>query len=96
MVGQKNVSNLQLTDFNKEFGVEALFNKLVNLGDDISGSKLVDSDVFKKQLAATGLTWIVSTNRHWCLDPLPRLYSRLTQIQKSLIKLGPCKDVCVW
>lgn len=61
VVGQKNVSNLQLTDFNKEFGVEALFNKLVNLGDDISGSKLVDSDIFKK---ATSGDWINVDRKH--------------------------------
>ena len=61
IVGNKNVANLQLTDFNKEFGIESLFNKLVNLGDDISGTKLVDSDIFKK--ASSG-DWINVDRKH--------------------------------
>lgn len=61
VIGPKNIANLQLTDFNKEFGIEALFNKLVNLGDDISGSKLVDSDIFKK---ATSGDWINVDRKH--------------------------------
>lgn len=48
IVGEDNIANLQLDDFTKDFGLEALFNKLVNLGDDISGTKLVDSQAFKK------------------------------------------------
>ena len=48
IMGSDNISDLQLYQFEKDFGVEALFNKLVNLGDDISGAKLVDSDTFKK------------------------------------------------
>lgn len=48
ILGIENVAFLQLTDFTKNFGLEALFNKLANLGDDISGTKLVDSQTFKK------------------------------------------------
>lgn len=48
IIGESNISNLQLDDFTKEFGLEALFNKLVNLGDDISGTRLIDSQAFKK------------------------------------------------
>lgn len=48
ILGKDNISNLQLTDFNNDFGLEALFNKLANLGDDISGTQLVDSQTFKK------------------------------------------------
>lgn len=48
ILGWDNISKLQLADFNKQYGADALFNKLANLGDDISGATLVDSDQFKK------------------------------------------------
>lgn len=48
IVGSENIANLQLADFEKNFGLEALFNKLINLGDDISTTHLTDSQSFKK------------------------------------------------
>lgn len=48
VLGMENISNLQLQDFNRQFGLDVLFNKLANIGDDISTSELVDSQSFKK------------------------------------------------
>lgn len=48
LIGSENATSLDLRELNKTFNTSMLFNKLVNLGDDISSKTLKDTSVFKK------------------------------------------------
>lgn len=47
-VGQENTASLDLKELGQRFKTAELFGKLVNLGDDISGSYIKDNSEFKK------------------------------------------------
>lgn len=48
LLGDENVSALDLKDFSHEFKVANIFGKLANIGDDISDEFIVDTAMFKK------------------------------------------------
>ncbi len=48
MLGQENVSSVELKDLEKTFKTAELFGKLVNIGDDISSSEIRNSSFIKK------------------------------------------------
>lgn len=47
MIGEENISNIQLKDLDKRFKTAELFGKLANIGDDISKETIQDNSVFK-------------------------------------------------
>lgn len=48
MLGEKNVSSVELKDLEKTFKTAELFGKLVNIGDDISSNDIKNSSFIKK------------------------------------------------
>lgn len=48
MLGDRNVSSLDLKKLSDRFSTVMLFGKLANIGDDISDEFLVDTSIFKK------------------------------------------------
>lgn len=48
LIGSKNTSSLDLTDFEVKFKNADLYGKLANLGDDIRGEYITDSSITKK------------------------------------------------
>ena len=48
MLGQENVSSVELKDLEKTFKTAELFGKLVNIGDDISSNDIRNSSFIKK------------------------------------------------
>lgn len=48
MLGQENVSSVELKDLEKTFKTAELFGKLVNIGDDISSNDIKNSSFIKK------------------------------------------------
>lgn len=48
LLGDENVSSLDIKDLSKEFKLSMLYGKLANLGDDISSGFIDDSSEFKK------------------------------------------------
>lgn len=48
MIGEKNTSSLDLRKLDERFNTVTMYNKLANIGDDISDEFIIDTSTFKK------------------------------------------------
>lgn len=56
LLGDENVSNLDLKELNRRFKNAELYDKLANLGDDIDDQMIVDTSIFKKLSTGDAIT----------------------------------------
>lgn len=56
LLGEQNVVSMDLKELDSNFKTNAIFGKLANIGDDISGKNIEDSSVFKKIVSGERLT----------------------------------------
>lgn len=56
MLGEDNVSSLDIKDLGDRFRTAELFGKLANIGDDISDNFISDSSIFKKLVTGNRVT----------------------------------------
>ena len=83
MLGEENVSNLDLADVGSEFKTAEIAGKLANIGDDISDEFMSNTSIFKKVVSGEAMTVnrkyqnpITMTSRakfYFSANSLPRL-----------------------
>lgn len=56
VIGESNISALDLEDIGKDFKSQEIFGKLLNSGDDISDAYIKDPSIFKKTATGNRLT----------------------------------------
>lgn len=89
LVGEKNIAGLDLKNLGDRFSTVTLFNKLVNIGDDISSEFIVDTSIFKK--IVTGDT--VEAEQKGQPKFVFRPFVKLIFSANSIPRLGRGKDI---
>lgn len=56
LLGEDNVVSMDLKELDSNFKTSAIFGKLANIGDDISGKNIEDSSIFKKIVSGERIT----------------------------------------
>jgi putative DNA primase/helicase len=97
LVGDDNYSNLQLKDLKKETYLSALYDKLVNCGDDIDYCTVKDTGLFKKivsqnkviakNLYEMPFSFTPRATMLFSANTLPNIVDRTGDINKRIIVL---------
>jgi putative DNA primase/helicase len=88
MLGEKNISALDLAEVNERFKTAEIFGKLANIGDDIGDEFIPNTGVFKKLVTGEELT-----GEHKGQDPFKfHSYAKLLFSANNIPRLGKGKD----
>ena len=88
MLGEENVSNLDLADVGSEFKTAEIAGKLANIGDDISDEFMSNTSIFKKVVSGEAMT----VNRKYQKPITMTSRAKFYFSANSLPRLGRGKD----
>lgn len=88
MLGEENVSNLDLADVGSEFKTAEIAGKLANIGDDISDEFMSNTSIFKKVVSGEAMT----VNRKYQKPVTMTSRAKFYFSANSLPRLGRGKD----
>lgn len=88
MLGEENVSNLDLADVGSEFKTVELTGKLANIGDDISDGFMSNTSIFKKVVSGESMTVNRKYQKPVTMTPRAKFYFSAN----SLPRLGKGRD----
>ena len=88
MLGEENVSNLDLADVGSEFKTVEIAGKLANIGDDISDEFMSNTSIFKKVVSGEAMT----VNRKYQKPITMTSRAKFYFSANSLPRLGRGKD----
>lgn len=95
LIGKQNYSSLDLRELETTFGPAEMYNKLANIGDDISAKYLENSSVFKK--VVTGESFIAQrkyaqpfelesyATQIFCANELPQVHDKSDGFSRRII-----------
>lgn len=82
MLGEKNVSNLDLKNLSGRFDKVQMFGKLANIGDDISDEFVVDTSFFKKVVTGNRIEAEHKGQPVFSFSPYVKLYFSANNIPR--------------
>ena len=82
MLGEDNVSNLDLKKLPDRFSTATLFGKLANIGDDISDEFVVDTSLFKKVVTGNRISAEYKGQQVFQFSPYVKLYFSANNIPR--------------
>ncbi len=82
MLGEDNVSNLDLKKLPDRFSTVMLFGKLANIGDDISDEFVVDTSLFKKVVTGNRISAEYKGQPVFQFSPYAKLYFSANNIPR--------------
>jgi len=88
LLGEQNISNLDLAQLNEKFSIVELFGKLSNIGDDINDGYIMDTGNFKKLSSGSKVKGEHKGERSFFFKP----YAKLLFSANSMPRLGKGKD----
>ena len=88
MLGEDNVSNLDLKKLNDRFSTVMMFGKLANIGDDISDEFVIDTSIFKKIVTGERIDAEQKGQPKFEFNPYVKLYFSANNIPR----MGKGKD----
>ncbi len=89
LIGEKNIAGLDLKNLGDRFSTVTLFNKLVNIGDDISSEFVVDTSIFKKIVTGD----LIEAEQKGQPKFIFRPFVKLIFSANSIPRLGRGKDI---
>lgn len=88
LLGEDNISSLDLSDLSHEYKAAGLFGKLANLGDDIEDEYIPSSGIFKKVVSGNRMNANVKFEKPIEFNP----YCKLIFSGNSIPRLGRGRD----
>lgn len=89
LIGEKNIAGLDLKNLGDRFSTVTLFNKLINIGDDISSEFIVDTSIFKKIVTGD----LIEAEQKGQPKFVFRPFVKLIFSANSIPRLGRGKDI---
>ena len=92
LLGENNTSALDLKELGDRFSSASMFNKLANIGDDISDEFITNPAIFKKIVSGDRIRGELKGEKEFFFEPYCKLFFSANDIPKMKDKTGAVLD----
>lgn len=92
LLGEDNTSALDLKELGDRFSSASMFNKLANIGDDISDEVITNTAIFKKIVSGDRIRGELKGEKEFFFEPYCKLFFSANDIPKMKDKTGAVLD----
>lgn len=92
LLGENNTSALDLKELGDRFSSASIFNKLANIGDDISDEFITNPAIFKKIVSGDRIRGELKGEKEFFFEPYCKLFFSANDIPKMKDKTGAVLD----
>ena len=92
LLGEDNTSALDLKELGDRFSSASIFNKLANIGDDISDEFITNPAIFKKIVSGDRIRGEMKGEKEFFFEPYCKLFFSANEIPRMKDKTGAVMD----